>query len=79
MSKGIMMTNVTQESIELAQQLFALHDEALGYSYKLSWDDLEPNQREAWVQVAQFVEARLRAVVDVSLDLGRLMETPDHR
>lgn len=52
------LTNVTQESIELAQQLFALHDEALGYPYRLSWDSLEPRQREAWVQVAQFVEAR---------------------
>ena len=65
------------ETDNLASQLFALHEEALGEPH--SWLDLKPEQREAWVQVAQYMEARLRAVVDVSLDLGRLMEAPDHK
>lgn len=46
----------SSEQEALARQLFALHEEALGEPH--SWPDLKPEHREAWIQVAQFVEAR---------------------
>jgi hypothetical protein len=44
----------------LARQLWALHQEALGGAMHVSiWDEaLTSIEREAWVQVAQFVDAR---------------------
>lgn len=56
------MTNVTEETVILARLLWALHQEALGKEDTQewkdgypSWDELEPFEREAWVQVAQYV------------------------
>lgn len=64
------MANVTQESIELARQLWSLYAEARGYIAQASvtWDDLIPVEREAWVQVAQFVEARGSTEPDAERD-----------
>lgn len=73
----------------LAQQLFALYDEALGYPYLIAWDALEPNQREAWIQVAEFVSARDGDIKeqakygtvprDAVTKLLNESEQPDHR
>lgn len=44
-----------KEQEALARQLWAIHDEAWPDGSVLTWDDLQPLQREAWIQVAQFV------------------------
>ena len=62
------MTNVTEETIALAKQLWALHQEALGgYDVSLWDEELTTIEREAWVQVAQFV------------DSAYIHPEPDHR
>lgn len=57
----------------LAEELETIYNEAdaLGNS----WAGHKP----AWRAVAKYVAQRMAALVDVSLDLGRLMGTPDHR
>lgn len=47
------------EQEALAEQLFAIHEEALGEPH--SWEDLKSNHKAAWRIVAQFVEVRYRA------------------
>lgn len=76
------MTNVTEETVTLARQLYCLWWEAVGYVKIVDdsgWNSLIPAEQTAWIMVAQHMEARLRAVVDVSLDLGRMMQEPDHK
>lgn len=43
------------EQEALARQLYKLYWEAIGIMYH-DWDLVQDNQREAWIQVAQFVE-----------------------
>ena len=52
------MTNVTEKTEALAQQLYALYWEALGKLQFWTWEELKPEEREAWVQIAQFIDAR---------------------
>lgn len=54
----------------LAKLLWALHAEALGYLDKamVGWDDLKPYEREAWIQVVEYIAANFDAKV-----------SPDHR
>jgi len=54
----------------LAKQLYALYVEAIGLkAVKWDWDHLSSVQKEAWIQVAQFVDARALEVETI----------PDHR
>lgn len=49
-----------QEQEALARQLWSIHREALGYmndDYP-DWEHEQPEYREAWIQVAQFVIAQ---------------------
>lgn len=49
------MSDKEQEA--LARQLWALYAETRGYiaEAQIIWEDLAPVEREAWIQVAQFV------------------------
>ena len=74
---------------QLARKLWALHEEALGYmdSVEHSWDGLTAVQREAWIQVAQFVEAMLENYIliygyngkEAYVGLDQYIKAPDHR
>jgi hypothetical protein len=44
------------EQEALARQLYKIHEEALGTG-KAEWELESPAWREAWIQVAQYVEA----------------------
>lgn len=46
------------EEIALAQQLYKIYYEALGND-RWTWLELAPNEREAWIQVSQFILAGL--------------------
>lgn len=39
----------------LAQQLYAIYWEAIG-KMRWEWDKLDPSEREAWIQVAEYVD-----------------------
>ena len=57
----------------LARTLWALHQEALGGYDTSLWDDeLTTIEREAWIQLAQYIEAGFRAVDTIE-------EAPDHK
>lgn len=84
------MTNVTKETIALAKQLWALHQEALGgYDVSLWDEELTTIEREAWVQVAQHVDARdsTSEYIDIYARNGgieykkikMLIDEPDHK
>lgn len=47
-----------QEQEALARQLHAIWKEAYGHTETVKWEKEAPAFREAWIQVAQFVEAR---------------------
>lgn len=75
----------------LARQLWAIHDEACPDGSVITWEDLNRCQREAWIQVAEFVSARdddieeaakygtLRGARDAVTKLLNESEWPDHR
>ena len=70
----------------LAKQLWNIHYEALGYlSNEMDFDHYSPQGREAWIQVAQFVEARWEESRKELLSNGsrfqiyQISSEPDHR
>jgi len=68
------------EQEALAEQLCALFDEAIGEPR--DWDSYNPEHREAWTQVAQFVEARYHNAYGVGTGWGVLLsgyDEPDHK
>ncbi len=73
------------EQEALARQLWALHQEALGgYDQSLWTDELTSIEREAWIQVAQFVEARNEPLATddnpiVKAHLVSGYDEPDHK
>ena len=52
------MPDTITELEALAKQLWTIHAEALGFQYQLNWYDLDAQDREAWIQVAEFVDKR---------------------
>ena len=67
-----MMTNVTEETVTLAQQLYAIYAEAHGFGSDwtygvFKWDEIKPQEQEAWVQVAQYIDTHYGT------------QEPDHR
>lgn len=56
------------EQEALARQLQHIFIEAVGYEDK--WDKLDPSTREAWIQVAQFVEAHEKWDIKSAYDKG---------
>jgi len=50
------MPDIT-ETEALAQQLYELYREAYGRML-WQWEQLQPKEREAWIQVAEYVEKR---------------------
>lgn len=60
---------VTETTEALAATLYAIYIEALGFNpMEMSFNSEQPKVREAFIQVAQFVEARQAEA-----------EVPDHR
>lgn len=54
------------EQEALARQLYKIHEEALGTG-KGEWELESPAWREAWIQVAQFVEGRDIETEDIAM------------
>lgn len=55
------------EEIALAYLLYTIYYEAIGSDH-WAWDELAPEEREAWVQISQYILATYET-----------KETPDHR
>jgi hypothetical protein len=75
------MTNVTEETVTLARHLWNIFDEAYP-SAAITWDDLARYEREAWVQVAQFVDTQIKKATDIMCaDCYETFRTqePDHK
>ena len=68
------------EQEALARQLHAIHREAMGdvSGSPYQWEQISIEVREAWIQVAQFVEAREINKVNAVINLTQY-EEPDHK